>query len=164
MREGEKEKSGTQRFGARAAQHVFGGSPKMSDTTAELMTVVNALIAAENAHDADAATALFAEDGVAKLAVETRTGHEQIRAWQQSLADGDFHVELAGEPQIEGNKVTYHNKVDLKMFKNLGLGTVEAVSEAVIEGGKIKHYTFALTPEYGAKLREAMAAGAKLAN
>ncbi|HVK05207.1 MAG TPA: nuclear transport factor 2 family protein [Armatimonadaceae bacterium] len=128
------------------------------------ISVINALLAAENAHDVDAAMALFAEDAVADLAVERRTGHAEIRDWQQSLADGHFHMELRGEPEVTGNTVRFPNRLDLDMFKNLGLGTVEAVSTAVVEDGKIKHYTFALTPEYLTRLQAALASGKKLAN
>lgn len=130
----------------------------------DALSVMKSFVAAVNAHDVESAVSHFAEEGEAVLAVETRKGPEAIRGWLQSLADGHFLVEIDGEPTVDGNTVRYGNKVQLDMFKNLGLPVVEAVTEATVVDGKITYYKFAPTPEYGAKIKEAIASGKKLQN
>lgn len=127
---------------------------------ADPLATVQALLAAENAHDVDAAVALFAPDALVTLALETRTGTAEIRAWQQELADGHFHMEVLGTPEVAsdsvaGDSVRFRNRLDLDLFKQMGLGTVEGISEAQVQDGKITAYTFALTPESVARLQAA---------
>ena len=63
---------------------------------------------------------------------------------------------VVGEPEVTGNTVRFNNTLELDLFKAMGLGIVDAVSEAVVEEGKITTYTFALTPESAARLQAAM--------
>jgi hypothetical protein len=119
------------------------------------LAVVTALLAAENAHNVDAAVALFAADAVVSLAIETRRGTDEIRAWQQELAEGHFHMEIVGTPEVAGDTVRFNNRLDLDMFKQMGLGTVEATSQATVRDGKIVSYSFNLSPASAAKLQAA---------
>ena len=123
--------------------------------SADPLATVLALLAAENAHDVDAAVALFAPDATVDLALETRTGTAEIRAWQQELAAGHFYMEMLGAPEVAGDRVRFQNRLDLDLFKQMGLGTVEGVSTARVRDGKIIEYTFALTPESVARLQAA---------
>lgn len=120
--------------------------------TQDAIAVARALLAAENAHDVETAVSLFADDATVDLAVETRTGKEAIRAWQQELAAGGFHMELRSAPQATGDHVRFENRLDLEMFRQMGLGTVEGISEATVRDGKIVAYRFSLTPEFAARL------------
>jgi hypothetical protein len=122
---------------------------------ADPLATVHALLAAENAHDVEAAVALFAPDATVTLALETRRGTAEIRAWQRELAEGHFHMEVLGTPEVAGDGVRFHNRLDLDLFKQMGLGTVEGISEAQVRDTKITAYTFALTPESLARLQTA---------
>jgi len=118
----------------------------------DALIVVQALLDAENAHDVEAAVALFSDDAVVDLAVETRSGKAAIRAWQEELAQGHFHMRMRNAPQVDGSHVRFDNTLDLDMFKQMNLGTVDGVSEAIVNQGKIISYRFSLTPEFAAKL------------
>src|SRR4051794_7780464 len=56
--------------------------------------VVQAFLAGENAHDVNGVTALFAANATVSLATGPLQGTDQIRAWQQELADGHFAIQL----------------------------------------------------------------------
>jgi len=120
------------------------------------LEVVQALLEAENAHDVEAAVALFAEDAVVNLAVEVRRGKKQIREWQEELAAGHFRMVVPGAPEVSGERVRFANRLDLDMFHGMGLGTVDAVSEAVVREGRIVSYEFALSPASQARLQAAI--------
>ncbi len=55
---------------------------------------VEALIAAENALDVDAAMACFAAGAVVTLPTGVLTTADEIRGWQTGLAAGHFHAEI----------------------------------------------------------------------
>lgn len=131
-------------------------SPEHDNRGASPLSVVEALLAAENTHDVEAAVALFADDAIVNLAVEVHHGKAEIRGWQQALADGHFRMEMAGTPESSGDRVMFANRLDLDMFLQMGLGTVDALSEAVVRNGKIVSYRFALAPTSQARLQAAI--------
>src|SRR5262245_18896577 len=98
-----------------------GARAQGMDTTA----VVNAFIAGENAHDVDGVTALFTDNATVVLATGTLQGTDQIRAWQQELADGHFTIELISPLTISGTTAHYTVRVTLDTFRQLGLATVD---------------------------------------
>lgn|GEM_PF-4179191 len=109
--------------------------------------VANALIAAEDSNDVEAAVALFADDAVVTLADgSVYDTPEGIRGWQQALADGHFRIE-AVHMQVDGNMVTWDGTVSLDTFRTLGIASMAGNWTLEIEDGKVKTFDFAFTPE-----------------
>lgn len=120
------------------------------------LSVAKAFLEAENAHDVDRSMSMFADNASVKVALEEYHDLQSIRHWQEALAKGNFHMVVVGDFRVDGNTVTWDNRLDLDMFKDLGLGTIEATSEMVVEDGKIVKYTFAPTPETEKRIADAI--------
>jgi hypothetical protein len=125
---------------------------------ADITSIVNAFIAGENAHDVDGVTSLFADNATVVLATGPLQGTDQIRAWQQELADGHFSIQLTSPLNITGSKATYSVTVALDAFRQLGFASLDGTEDMVVENGKITSFTFAFTPEAGAAFGAALAA------
>jgi hypothetical protein len=108
--------------------------------------VANALIAAEDSNDVDAAVALFADDAVVTLPTGVLDTPDAIRGWQQELADGHFRIE-AVDVTADGNTVTWHGTVSLDTFRHLGIASMAGMWTLDIEDGKVKTFDFTFTPE-----------------
>ncbi len=119
-------------------------------------SVARALIDAENAHNVDAAVALFADDAVVTLPTGRLTTKDQIRGWQSELAGGNFKATI-NTPQVSGERVTFSGSIELDAFRKLGLDRLESNWDLTIQQGKVKTFTFNFTAEAGARLQEAMA-------
>src|SRR5690242_17062005 len=120
-------------------------------------SAVTAFIAGENAHNVDAVTALFAADATVSLATGPLKGTDQIRAWQQELADGHFSIEVTSPVTVSGTKADYTVTIALDTFRQLGLASLAGTEDMVVENGKITSFTFAFTPEAAAMLQDAIA-------
>jgi len=121
------------------------------------ISVVIALDEANNAHDIDAALALFADDAVAYFPGQTPdvyTGKEGIRTWLQTDYANNIHVESRNF-KIVGDKVTFITTISVDSLRKMGIDSIESASEAVVQGGKIKSFTVNLTPESLATLEGA---------
>src|SRR5438874_462696 len=118
--------------------------------------VVNALFAAENANNPEAAAALFAPEAVVTLPTGVLRGTAEIRGWQDELAAGSFHANV-GPLEVDGNTVRTAGNVELDLFRNLGLPIMESTWEILVQGGRITMFTFNFTPEAGAKFQAALA-------
>ncbi len=134
---------------APAAVHAQGTDPS---------TLVNAFIAGENAHNVDAVTSLFADNATVVLATGPLQGTDQIRAWQQELSDGHFSIVVTSPLSTSGSKTTYSVTVALDTFRQLGFASLDGTEEMVVDNGKISSFTFAFTPELGAKFQAALQA------
>ena len=121
------------------------------------LALAQAVVAAENAHDVDAAVALFAEDAVATLPQYTRTTPDGIRAWQQELADQHFHGTLVA-PRVDGDRVSWTGHIWLDPLRGLGIAPLAGQWDIVVRDGRIKAFTFAFSPEGMARLQAAIAA------
>ena len=108
--------------------------------------------------DVDAATAQFAADAIVRheggSAYDTP---EAIRAWQQGLADGNFHFEPVGLA-VTGDTVRWMGTVSLDNFRKLGIASLDGVWKLVIANGKIKTFDYSWTPEAAQTLKKAIQA------
>jgi hypothetical protein len=117
--------------------------------------VANALIAAENSGDVEGAVALFHPDAVVNDANGQRVGTEAIREWQVGLAANHFRADIQ-PPEVEGQTVTFDGALAFDPFRNLGLDSLDATWVLEVDGGRVRTFTFAFTPESGARLQEAL--------
>jgi ketosteroid isomerase-like protein len=122
-------------------------------------TVFNLFHSAVNAHDVDAALALFADDAVVQFPNQPPPnvfrGKTEIRAWLQG--DADQHIQVKTEQvKVAGDRLTWIGKVDTDDVRALGI-TIEGPAEAVIQGGKITSFAFTLSDATLAKLQAAPA-------
>jgi len=116
------------------------------------LLVILAFNDAVNAHDVDAALAFFADDAVATVGgPPPNVGKEQIRTWLQADIADNIHVESRNY-QVVGDKVTWIGKVSVDSLRNIGVSFIEGPAEAVVQGGKIKSFTYILNQESLAKL------------
>ena len=120
--------------------------------------VVATLVGAEAAHDVDTAASLFAADAVVTLADGTvDDSPEKISAWQQELADGNFHLEPVAR-YVEGNTVNMYGTISLDAFRGLGIASLGGIWKVVVENGKIETFDFSFTPAGLNTLQAAIAA------
>lgn len=101
--------------------------------------VMDAYTAAINAHDVEAALAYVADDAVYNRPTGQFTGKEQIRGFIESLIARNVRVELVGERQVQGDRVTWTSRVFLSDPENPDGPPLEIVnnSESVVQNGKI---------------------------
>jgi len=124
--------------------------------------VVTALIEAETAGDLEAQIALFADDATFSVLPPspdmpgpTVVGTDAIRAFLEAIVarHADFTREITG---VEGNTVTTLVRYVDDDLRSLGLESIEATEEYVIQDGKITEYTWTTTDESVAELMAAM--------
>jgi hypothetical protein len=128
------------------------------DTAAVFSQLADAL----NGGDVDAAMELVADDAVLTFVPDVMgtgpiTGRDRIRAWYEGLVAQHIRAE-PGNLQVDGNRVTWTNKVWLDDFEALGITPVEYTGEGVVEEGKIKSYTETMTDVSLAEFQAAMSA------
>ena len=120
---------------------------------ASIDEMVNAFVAGLNAHEVDRVTSMFSDDATVVLATGTLHGKDQIKAWQQELADGHFSIEVTGPLNMFGSKASFDVTVGLDTFRQLGLASLDGTDEMAVEDGKITSFTFTFTPESLARLQ-----------
>jgi len=118
--------------------------------------VVNALIAAENALDVEAATTMFAGDAVVTLPTGVLSTPEQIREWQTGLANGHFHADI-GEIATDGNHASFAGTVGFDPFRGMGIDAMGSEWDVTVDAGRISRFTYTFTPEGLARLQAATA-------
>jgi hypothetical protein len=124
---------------------------RVSAQSEDPLAVVNAYIAALNAHDFDAALALFAEGAVVRVVPAPRgsahagvfAGEDQIRLYLHRHVFPSVHVEV-GSFHILGDKATCTAQVSDDSLRARGVAPVEARIEVVVAGGKIRSLTTTL--------------------
>ena len=129
---------------------------------ADVRSIIDAFISGENAHNVDAVTALFDDNATVMLATGPLQGKDAIRAWQQELSDGHFSISITGAVNISGSKADYPVTVALDAFRQLGFDSLDGTEDMVVSNGKIVSFTFAFTPESGAKFGAALAAASNV--
>lgn len=131
---------------------------QQTDPAAVLSNLADAL----NAGDVDAAMELVADDAVLRFVPDVMgtgpiTGRDQIRAWYEGLVAQHIRAEPSNL-EVDGNQVTWTNKVWLDDFEALGITPVEYTGEGVVEEGKVKSYTETMSDASLAEFQAAMAA------
>ena len=114
--------------------------------------IARSLIDLQNAHQVDAVLALFRDDAVVNLPTGVDATHDSILAWQEDLAQGNFHI-WADKIEAHGNHVNWTGEVALDRFRSMGLERLGGIWSLEIEDGKIKTFNFIFTPEAFAALQ-----------
>lgn len=121
-------------------------------------SIVATLVGAEAAHDVDTAVAQFAPDAVVTLADgSVDDTPAKIRAWQQELADGKFHLEPVAR-YVDGDTVNMNGTIALDAFRGLGIASLGGIWKVVVKNGKIETFDFSFTPAGLSTLQAALAA------
>jgi hypothetical protein len=121
--------------------------------------VVEALIAAENALDVDAAMATFADGAVVTLPTGVLATADEIRGWQTGLAAGHFHADI-GPIQVEGDHARFSGTVGFDPFRGMGIDAMGSEWDLTVAAGRITTFTYTFTPEGAARLQAALGGGA----
>lgn len=129
--------------------------------TRDVIALIDAFDARWNAHDLEGVLSYFTEDSVVRFVPPppdggVYTGLAQIRGFVQTHLPG-FHVE-ARNHRISGEKVTWDATASADSFRQMGLDQADGTAEAIIQDGKVKSFTYTLSPETVARLQAAMAA------
>lgn len=124
--------------------------------------VLSNLADALNAGNVEAAVELVADDAVLTFVPDLTgsgpiQGKDQIRAWYEGLVAQNIYVEPS-DLKVDGDKVTWSNKVWMDDFEALGIAPVEYTGEGVVQEGKIQSYTEEMTDASLAEFEAAMAA------
>ena len=134
-----------------ADEGTFVGTHIAVETT--VSAVFDAFNAAVNAHDVDAALALFAEDAVAEFPNQpppnVYTGTDEIRAWLENDVKDNIQVEIE-DAKTSGDTVSATGKVHVDSLPP-DLTLVGAV-EVIGKDGKITSFSYTLDDETLAKL------------
>ena len=120
---------------------------------------VEALIAAENALDVDAAMACFAEGAVVTLPTGVLTTADEIRGWQTGLAAGHFHAEI-GPIVTDGDHARFSGTVGFDPFRGMGIDAMGSEWDLTVVGGRITAFAYTFSTDGAAKLQAAMAGAA----
>ncbi len=120
------------------------------------LSVVTASETAVNAHDVEAALALFADDAVVKTPFNVYVGRDQIRRFLQGAVAQNVQDEPFGSPRVAGDTVNWAGKVSYDEWRKLGVAPLETLTEAVVQGGKIRTLSAEFTPEAAERLQAAL--------
>jgi len=132
--------------------------------------VLNTLADSLNAGDVDTAMTLYAPDAVLNIVPPpaglpgTYTGLKEIRGWLEVLVGMNFKIEGVEILKVEGDKLNVRVKSSSDFARGFNIAFLEHMEEHIIQGGKIKGYTTAFTPETMEKLQAAMANQAEKEN
>ena len=128
-----------------------------SAQTADAVTVVRGLLAAENAHNVSAAVDFFAPGAIVSLPTGALATRADITAWQQELAAGNFHAETTAPVAVTPEVVTFSGTVALDLFRGLGLASLDSTWQLTVQLGKVTTFVFDFTPAATARLNAALA-------
>ena len=134
-------------------------------------SVARAFLAATNADDVDAIEAMFADDVVLNFPGppgEPTQVFEGVVAARQSLLEdtgNNLHLELLGDPQVNGNTVTFDVLFSDAFTNWAGIPGFKFSGELVVVSGKITSFTAApdfsqfeaFDPIFGARFEQAIA-------
>lgn len=128
----------------------------LSGCAAAPETVAERLTEAVNARDVEGALALFAPDAVVSTGGPAPyAGAEQIRAWLEELAAGNFTIE-AEIVEVRDTVVVEREKMSMDEWRAIGIRSLEGVSEITVEDGLIQSLEFAFTEASLAQLQQAI--------
>jgi ketosteroid isomerase-like protein len=130
----------------------------MTVQEADPVAIVMALDEAVNAGRLEAALALFSDDAVVTFPSQPEpnrfAGKEQIRNWLQSEISEGIYME-AGEWQAEGERVMWTGRISLAAWREQGIAPLEGHAEAIVRGGQIVSFMYAVSPESLARMQQA---------
>ncbi len=124
--------------------------------------VIAAYVAAVNARDLEGILALYTDDAV-HVALPTPDGSagvclgkEQFRMfYEQGVANGEQIAVVDGTLAVADDRVSFLSRLASDPWRELGVDTLEATTEAVVVDGQITTHVVMLTP---ASVRELLAA------
>ncbi len=135
-----------------AAMGAAGAGPALAQADAAATAV--ALIDAENRADVEGAVALFTPDAIVNDVRGVFIGTTQIRQWQRDLSTAHF-VAVIGPPVVAAERVTMSGTVAVDALRGLGLSSLDATWELIVQQGRVRTFAFAFTPASLARLQEA---------
>lgn len=138
---------------------VAGLAAPPASAQTDAVSVARALIAAENAHDVNAAVNLFAPGAIVNLPTGVFVTRAEIEQWQRELAAGNFHAETTPPVAVTPEVVTFSGTVALDSFRRLGISPLESTWQLTIQLGRVTTFTFDFTPAATARLQAALAGG-----
>jgi hypothetical protein len=119
------------------------GCPQPQAADPSAVATVRSLDDAINAHDAEAVMDMLAVGAVVQDQRMPQT-QEQIRGWLGELIRQQIRVELVDQPLISqeaaprgGTSVTWHARLDMQTYRELGLPSVNAMVRATVVDGQI---------------------------
>jgi hypothetical protein len=134
----------------------LGLAAPASAQTPSAVSVAQALIAAENAHNVAAAVALFAPGAIVVHATGQLVTTAEITAWQQELAAGNFRADVTTPVAVTPEVVTFSGTVTLDSFRSLGISSLAANWQLTVQQGKVTIFNFEFTPAATARLVAAL--------
>jgi hypothetical protein len=150
------------------ALFVLLATPALVAAQEDPASLLNELMVAANAHDADAQLALFAPDAVVETPGEgpddvvTYTGTDEIRGWieEDMGGDGADDVVTLGEITVDGDTASapFQLMTNDPMLVENGLDPVLGTVEITAAAGKVARFTITGDPEWMAKAMAAMEA------
>jgi hypothetical protein len=119
------------------------------------LSVLKSLLETRNSANANAALALFADDGVIINVVGAKfAGRDNIKKLIQDTNAETGSYELK-DARSAGNTVTWTDLVTNPVYEKLGVAPVQVAGEAVIRDGKIKSFITHFPPNSLAKFEQA---------
>lgn len=105
--------------------------------------VMDAYTAAINAHDVEKALSYVADDAVYDRPTGQFNGKEETRGFIEGLVARNVKVELVGERQVDGERVSWSSHVTLADPENPNGPPVEIMnnSQSIVRNGKIVSHT-----------------------
>jgi hypothetical protein len=73
----------------------------------------------------------------------------------QDLVAQHFHSEVVGSRTVVGTTETHRTRVSYAQLQPLGIASLEARAEVVVQGGQIQSFMVTFTPEAWAQLQAA---------
>ena len=127
-----------------------------TEMESEPQFAVEAAYAAVTAGDMDAALELLTDDAVLmivspQLAAATHVGKEEIRAWFEVLHADGFSAEFS-DVVVDGGRVTFRADTYGGLFESMELAPGEFEGVAIVQNGKVRSMTWALTEEFEARM------------
>jgi hypothetical protein len=112
-------------------------TPNPGAAESDPLSVVQALMGAQNAADADAALALFTDDAVIINLTGDKFAGDDLRRFIQTdtWVNDQFAME---SPHVGGNKVVWTRSVTAGFYQHLGIAPVQFAFEATVQAGRIK--------------------------
>jgi ketosteroid isomerase-like protein len=109
--------------------------------------VAEDLIAAENAHDLEAALALFADDAVVNLPMGsgTLTTPAEIRDWQATLTAEHVKIDIH-KSDVQGDVVMLSGLLAVDRMRKQGIEAVNAQWRIEVLEGLIRSFTVTILP------------------
>lgn len=125
-------------------------SPSANQIVTEFETAINT-------KNSEQLTALFADSIKVTANGKTTEGKDAVKKMFEELFTMGIKSELVGQPTLEGTKLTWMSKSTSMGMEKLGLTSLEAKNEGMLENGKFTSFTWELTPEAMTKYTAAMA-------